>query len=89
MNFLTSFLGGGEEKSSITLYCGLSVGPGVSENNVQLTVARQGLVGNVQVSWTTGIYLPGVANGSLTPPTGSFLMTPADTYVTANFTVSA
>ena len=57
-------------------------------NNVVLTVERFGLEGNIQVTWSTGLYMPGVTNGSLTPSAGTFFMGAGTKYKLLNFTVS-
>lgn len=60
---------------------------GLVSNNVPITIQRHGLVGNVQVTWSTGLLIDGVANGSLTPSTGSYFMAAETPQLTINFTV--
>lgn len=55
--------------------------------NVVLNVNRRGSLGTVDVSWSTGSTSANRLSGSLSPSTGSFLMTPTDT--TAQFTLTA
>ena len=52
-----------------------------------LTVQRLGLEGNIQVTWSTGFYLEGVANGTFTPSTGTFFMGAGTKQKLLNFTV--
>ena len=52
-----------------------------------LTVQRLGLEGNIQVTWSTGFFLEGVANGSFTPSTGTFFMGAGTKQKLLNFTV--
>lgn len=60
---------------------------GLVSNNVPITIQRHGFVGNVQVTWSTGLLIDGVANGSLTPSTGSYFMAAETPQLTINFTV--
>uniref|UniRef100_A0A1X7VF86 Staphylococcus aureus surface protein A n=3 Tax=Amphimedon queenslandica TaxID=400682 RepID=A0A1X7VF86_AMPQE len=59
---------------------------GQVSNNVPITIQRHGLVGNIQVTWGTGLLIEGTTNGSLTPATGSFIMSADTSQVTVNFT---
>ena len=61
---------------------------GSMSDNVILTVERNGAVGGVQISWSVGIYLEGVVNGSLTPIVGSVMIGPDEDNVILSFTVS-
>lgn len=61
---------------------------GQSINNVILTIERHGLEGNIQVTWSTGLLVEGVVNGTLTPPTGTFFMGAGTSQLSVNFTVS-
>ena len=60
---------------------------GQVSNNVPIRIQRHGLVGNIQVTWVTGLLVEGAVNGSLTPSTGSFIMAADASQVTINFTV--
>ena len=61
---------------------------GATTDNVILTVERSGVVGDVQISWSVGMYLEGVANGSLTPIVGSVMIASNDSSISLTFTVS-
>lgn len=61
---------------------------GLDSNNVPLVIERHGLEGNIQVTWSTGLLVEGVSNGTLSPPTGTFFMGAGTTQVVVNFTVS-
>lgn len=64
---------------------------GAPARNVEFAVAKVGTLGDVMVTWVTGLPLadaqPGLANGSLTPVTGSFLMASNQTRATFSLTV--
>lgn len=60
------------------LLCSSPLSTAALDANVDLLVTRQGLLGNIQVSWTAG--LPGslLAAGSISPGTGTLVLGPSD-----------
>lgn len=61
----------------------------VSENNVLLTIVRTGSLGTVSVQWSAGSLAgSSLVPGSLTPSTGSVILTPDQTSAQFTLTVS-
>lgn len=60
------------------LLCSFPLSTAALDANVVLLVTRQGLLGNIRVSWTAG--LPGslLAAGSISPGTGTLALGPSD-----------
>jgi G-protein coupled receptor 98 len=69
-----------------------SVTPGVQAGNVELNLVKSGRLGDVIVTWVTGLSpsesQPGLVNGSLSPSTGSVSMTVNQSLATFTLTAS-